>query len=173
MRRLLPLLFPLFAGCVTATGGSYVLPPESAVRLPLRQKAAPLVEKLLKRDGWVGEVASAESTGVVASSAPDGWSEDTFRFDVTARTPAGEPLLIPVADYTPMLEALRKKLRDLVEENGGDQVDWRVLEAYHERTLDFQYRQGGVNGRVRVRMAPQSDRPEELVTRVEFVVREQ
>lgn len=173
MRRLLLLLLPLFAGCVTATGGNYLIPPESAVRLPLRQKATALVEKLLKRDGWVGILAASENSGVIASSAQEGWSEDTFRFDVTAYAADAEPVLIPVADYTPILENLRKKLRDLVEDNGGEQVDWQVLEGYHERTLDFQYKQGGVNGRVRVRMAPRWDRPDELVTRVEFVVREQ
>lgn len=167
------LLLPLLAGCVTGTGGGYVTPPESAARLPLRQKVVPLIEKLLKRDGWVGEVVKTEKLGVIASAAVEGWSEEEFILDVEARTPDGEPLLIPVADYTPILETLRKRLRDLVEDYGGEQVSWLITEAYRERALEFKYRQGQVTGRVRVRMTPKTDRLEELTTRVEVVVREQ
>ena len=78
-----------------------------------------------------------------------------------------------MADYTPILETLRKRLRDLVEDYGGEQVDWLIHEGYKERTLEFKYKQGQVTGRVRVRMTPKTDRPEEMTTRVEVVVREQ
>jgi hypothetical protein len=103
----------------------------------------------------------------------EGWSEDTVSLDVTATTKDGQPILIPTADYTPMLETLRRRLRDLVEDHGGGQVDWQILEGFHERTLEFRYKQGDVAGLVRVRMAPKSEATEELTTRIEFTIREQ
>lgn len=172
MRRLAFLILALLTGCAT-TGGLFVAPRESAARQPLRQKAVGLVEKQLKRDGWVGEVVSVTRTGVLAPTVTDGWSEETITLDVTAKDADGRAVAIPVADYNPTLDALRRKLRDLVEDNGGGQVDWQILEAYHERTLVFLYKVGDVAGTVRVRMAPKADTPDELVTRIEFTVREQ
>ena len=169
----LTVLVLVLDGCVTGPGGVYVVPPESAVRVPLREKATSVVEKVLRRDGWVGTVVGSETTGIIASEVSEGWFEDRVVIDVAARTPDGRPLLIPVADYPPVLTAIRKQLTAVVESAGGEAVDWWTREAHGERTLEFWYKQGVMRGTLLVRMAPRlDDRPEELITRLEFVLRE-
>lgn len=174
--RCLPFVpvFVLLAGCVSGTGGVYVTPPESELRLPLRERITGFVGKSLDRDGWTGKVAHAETTSVLASQVSEGWFEDRVVMDVTARTKADEPLFIPVTDYTGVLTAVRKKLVTFVEAEGGVAVDWWTVEAHGERTLVFLYRHGESKGTVRVRVRPRAeDRPEEMVTRFEMTLREQ
>lgn len=164
----------LLAGCVSSTGGVYITPSESELRLPIRDKIAGFVSKSLDRDGWTGTVVNAETTGVLASQVSEGWFEDRVVIDVTARTSGGEPYLIPASDYSGVLTAVRKKLVTFVEAQGGVAVDWWTTEAYGERTLVFLYRHGESKGTVRVRMRPRAeDRPEEKVTRFEMTLREQ
>jgi hypothetical protein len=164
----------LSAGCVSGTGGVHVTPPESELRLPVREKIAGFVGKSLDRDGWTGTVVNTETTGVLATQVTEGWFEDRVVIDVTARTPAGEPLLIPVSDYSGVLTAVRKKLVTFVESHGGVAVDWWTVDAHDERTLVFLYRQGESKGVVRLRVHPRAeDRPEEKVTRFEMTLREQ
>jgi hypothetical protein len=172
MRRF-PLLLLLLAGCAS-TGGQFVVPPESALRLPIREKVPEFLAQCLKRDGWTGAVATSETTGVLATQVSEGWFEDRVVIDVTARTPDGEPLLIPVSDYPPVLTAVRKKLVTFVEAQGGVAVDWWTIEAHGERTLVFLYRIDESRGTVRLRVRSRAeDRPEELVTRFEMTLREQ
>lgn len=172
--RWLPLLLLLLpAGCASA-GGQFVVPPESALRLPLREKLTGMVQQCLKRDGWTGTVATSETTGVLATQVSEGWFEDRVVIDVTAHTPDGEPFLIPAADYSPVLTAVRKKLVTFVESEGGVAVDWWTIEAHGERTLVFLYRHEESKGTLRLRVRPRADdRPEELVTRFEMTLREQ
>ncbi len=92
------------------------------------------------------------------ANVPKGWSENTPFAEVTATTPDGQPTLIPLSDYTPLLETLCRRLRDLVEDSCGGQVDWQILEGHMERTLLFQYQVKGVSGATRVRMTPPADR---------------
>lgn len=171
--RFLPLPL-LFAGCVSGTGGVHVTPPESELRLPIRDQVAGLVGKSLDRDGWTGTVVHVETTGTLASQVSEGWFEDRVMIDVTARTPAGEPLLIPVSDYSVVLTAVRRKLVTFVESQGGVAVDWWTVEGHGERSLVFLYRQGESKGVLRLRVHPRAeDRPEEKVTRFEMTLREQ
>jgi hypothetical protein len=164
----------LVAGCVSSTGGVYVTPPESELRLPVREKFAGFVGKSLDRDGWTGTVVNTETTGVLATQVTEGWFEDRVVLDVTARTPAGDPLLIPVTDYSGVLTAVRKKLVTFVEAQGGVAVDWWTTEAHGERTLTFLYRHGESRGVLKLRVRARSeDRPEEKVTRFEMTLREQ
>jgi hypothetical protein len=172
MRRL-PFFVLVLAGCASP-GGQFVVPPESLLRVPLREKLTGMVEQSLKRDGWTGAVATSETTGVLATQVSEGWFEDRVVIDVTARTPNGEPLLIPVSDYSPVLTAVRKKLVTFVEAEGGVAVDWWTIEAHGERTLVFLYRHEESRGTMRLRVRPRADdRPEELVTRFEMTLREQ
>lgn len=167
------VLLPLVGGCATATGGVYVSPPESALRLPIREKVVGLLEKGLARDGWAGTIVSSESTGILSAGADEGWLEDRIVVDVTARTPGDDPLFIPLSDFAPVLTALRKRLVTLVESLDGVAVDWWTVETFGERTLVFLYKTGTIQGTVRVRVRHRTeDRPEEMVTRFEIVMRE-
>ncbi len=167
------VLLLLVAGCATATGGLYVSPPESALRLPIREKVVGLLEKGLSRDGWTGTIVSKESTGILAAGAADGYLEDRIVVDVTASDTAGDPMFIPLADFSPVLTALRKRLVTLVESLGGVAVDWWTVEAHGERTLVFLYKMDTIQGTVRVRVRHRAeDRPEETVTRFEITMRE-
>ena len=167
------VLLPLLGGCATATGGLYVVPPESALRLPLREKVVGLLEKGLARDGWTGTVISKESSGVLSAGADEGWLEDRVVVDVTARTPADDPLFIPLADFAPVLTALRKRLVTLVESLDGVAVDWWTVETFGERTLVFLYKADAIQGTMRVRVRHRvEDRPDEMVTRFEITMRE-
>jgi hypothetical protein len=170
--RFIPLF--LLAGCVSSTGGVYVTPPESELRLPVREQLVGFVGKSLDRDGWTGQVVSSETTGILSAGADEGWLEDRIVIDATARSKANdEPQFIPLSDFSPVLTAVRKKLVTFVEGQGGVAVDWWTVEAHAERTLVFLYRHGETNGTVRVRMRHRAeDRPEELVTRFEVTMRE-
>lgn len=172
--RFIPLLLlPLLGGCVTATGGVYVSPPESELRLPIREQVVGLLEKGLTRDGWTGTVVSKEATGILSAGVDEGWQEDRIVVDVTARTPTGDPLFIPQNDFSPVLTALRKRLVTLVESLGGVAVDWWTVETFGERTLVFLYKHGEIQGTMRVRVRHRTeDRPEEMVTRFEITMRE-
>ncbi len=171
--RFVPFVLPLLGGCATATGGLYVTPPESALRLPLREKVVGLLEKGLSRDGWTGTIATSESTGILSAGADEGWLEDRIVVDVTARTPADDPLFIPLSDFSPVLTALRKRLVTLVESLGGVAVDWWTVETFGERTLVFLYKMDAIQGTMRVRVRHRAeDRPDEMVTRFEITMRE-
>lgn len=173
MRRFTYFLFLLLAGCAS-TGGQFVAPPESELRLPLREKVTGFVEKALKRDAWTGAIVTSETTGILATQVSEGWFEDRVVIDVISHTPDGEPVLIPVSDYSAVLTAVRKRFVDLVETLGGVAVDWWTTEAHEERTLVFLYKYGESKGTVRVRVRSRAeDRPEDLVTRFEMTLREQ
>jgi hypothetical protein len=151
----------------------YVTPPESELRLPIREKVVGFVGQSLARDNWTGTIATSETSGILSAGADEGWLEDRIVIDVTARTKQDEPLLIPVSDFSPTLTAVRKKLVTFVELQGGVAVDWWTVEAHGERTLVFLYRHGEINGTVRVRVRHRAeDRPEEMVTRFEVTMRE-
>lgn len=172
MRRFVLLLF-LAAGCAT-TGGRFVTPTESEIRLPVREHVVPLLTQVLNRDAWTGTVVSSEAGGTLAPAVEDGWFEDRIVIDVAARTPAGDPHQIPLADYAPVLTAFRRKLMNYVESLDAVAVDWWTVESHDERTLVFLYRHNGIRGTLRVRVrARTDDRPEEKVTRFEVTLREQ
>lgn len=166
----LAILF--FGGCLFTVRTGDTTPPESLARVPLRTRVVALVERLLRTDRWAGTVADKTAEGRVSANAGDVWSEDTFTLDVAAEQPDGRPLLIPVDDYLPLLSTLRRRIRDVVEEAGGEQLEWTTTDAYHERSLVFRYKSGPVVGWVLVRVRPKTEQPEELLTRIEVTVQE-
>jgi hypothetical protein len=162
-------LLPLTVGCTF--DGRGVL-SESAVRLPLRDRVVGLVEKQLSGDGWTGTVVSRVNDGRVSTNASDVWSEDVFTLDVAVKQTDGTPIVIPMTDAVTHLGTLRKRIRDVVEDNGGEQLDYTIKDAYRERTLEFRYKSGGMVGWVQVRVFPKADRPDEEITRFEITIHE-
>ena len=159
----------LVAGCTFDGRG---LISESAVRLPLRDRVAGLVEKQLTGEGWTSTIVSRTTDGRVSTNTSDVWSEDVYTFDVAAKQTDGTPILISMNEATRILEALRKRIRDVVEGNGGEQLDYVINEAFRERTLVFRYTSGSLIGWVQVRIFPKNDRPDEEITRIEVTIHE-
>lgn len=172
MRRLGPILFAVLpiAGCLTDGRPNAV---ESAVRLPLRDKVAGLLLKLLTRDDWCGEVVDRKYAGRVSVDPADVWSEDVLTLDVLATDAYDDPVAVPPADYAAILGTLRRRIRDVVEDAGGEQIDWDIRDAFRERVLTFQYKSGDTAGAVVVRaFAVTGGQPDEPLTRFEITIRE-
>lgn len=147
---------------------------ESAVRLPLRDRVVGLVEKQLTGEGWTATVVSRTSDGRISTNVSDFWSEDVYTLDVAAKQTQADdtPILISMNEAVRILETLRKKIRDVVEDNGGEQLDYVINEGFRERSLVFRYKSGGMVGWVQVRVFPKTDRPDENVTRIEITIHE-
>jgi hypothetical protein len=169
---LFALTLPFISGCLFSVRTGDTAPPESVARVPLRARLMAAIEKLLSTDRWAGTIAEKTVEGRVSPNPGDVWSEDGYTLDVAATKPDGTPVLIPVDDYLPLLLTLRRRIRDVVEESGGEQLEWTTAEAYRERSLLFRYKSGAVVGWVLVRMHPKTERPEELLTRIDVTVQE-
>jgi hypothetical protein len=172
MRRLGPLLLTVLpiTGCLTDGRPNAA---ESAVRLPLRDKVAGLLVKLLSRDDWSGEVVDRKFAGRVSVDPADVWSEDVLALDVLATDAYDDPVVVPPADYAAILGTLRRRIRDVVEDAGGEQIDWDVRDAFQERVLTFQYKSGNTAGAVVVRaFAVTGETSDEPLTRFEITIRE-
>ncbi len=172
MRRLGPILLAVLpiAGCLTDGRPNAV---ESAVRLPLRDKVAGLLLKLLTRGDWCGEVVDRKYAGRVSVDPADVWSEDVLTLDVLATDAYDDPVAVPPGDYATILGTLRRRIRDVVEDAGGEQIDWDIRDAFQERVLVFQYKSGDTAGAVVVRaFAVTGERADEPLTRFEFTIRE-
>lgn len=170
MRGIICLVWiPFAVGCTFDGRG---LTSESAVRLPLRDRVVGLVEKQLSGDGWTGTIVSRTADGRVSTNVSDIWSEDVFTLDVAAKQTDGTPIVIPMNDAATLLGTLRKRIRDVVEDNGGEQLDYTVKDAFRERSLEFRYKSGGMVGWVHVRVFPKADRPDEDITRIEITIHE-
>jgi hypothetical protein len=172
MRRLGPILlaFLPISGCLTDGRPNSV---ESAVRLPLRDKVAGQLLKLLNRDDWSGEVVDRRYAGRVSLDPADVWSEDVLVLDVLATDAYDDPVVVPPEDFATILGGLRRRIRDVVEDGGGEQVDWDIRDAFQERVLTFHYKSGNTAGAVVVRAFPiAGERPDEPLTRFEITIRE-
>jgi hypothetical protein len=145
---------------------------ESAVRLPIQDKIIGLIEKQLNRDSWRGAIVSRTDDGRVSTNPTDLWSESSIVLDVEAKREDSSSMVISTEDSVTVLNALRRRLRDLVEDNKGEQLDWTIHEAYRERRLVFRYKSGHVLGWIQIRLFPKSDRPEETLTRFEIIIHE-
>jgi hypothetical protein len=133
----------------------------------------PLLEKLLQGEGWTAKVVSHERLGRVATNAGEDWSEDLLILDLAAQARDQSEVLIPVQAYLPILASLRRQIRDVVEDAGGQQLEYTFSETYHERSLMFRYQSGTVLGYVLVRIFPKTERDDERLTRLELTVHEQ
>jgi hypothetical protein len=172
MRHIGPILLAVLpiSGCLTDGRPNAV---ESAVRLPLRDKVAGLLIKLLNRDDWSGEVVDRRYAGRVSVDPADVWSEDVLVLDVLATDAYDDPVVVRPGDYAAILGTLRRRIRDVVEDGGGEQVDWDFRDAFQERVLTFQYKSGDTTGVVVVRAFPVAgEQPDEPLTRFEITIRE-
>lgn len=170
---MLLVLLPI-AGCVTSHRSANAETAPSHARLLLRERLAPMIEKLLKQDGWTGTIAERKLESRIQDDAGGAWSRDEYTFDIAACDPAdGSMVAIPIGDGEPILRTLRRRIRDLIEDDGGEQLDWTIGESYHERKLVFQYRQADTLGWITVRFAPRTDGTDDFRIRIEVSVHEQ
>jgi hypothetical protein len=167
------LSIPVTSGCLFDVRTGDPVPAESPARFPLRDRTPGLVESLLAADDWTGTVVNRTTEGRVSGTPGETWSEDVITLDVAASNPSGGVTAIPVDAYRSMLGGLRRRLRDAVEEAGGEQLDYAFAEGYRERSLEFRYKSGNVFGRVLARVSPKTDRPDEPHTRIQVTIHEQ
>ena len=170
---ILLLLLGLTVGCVTngRSMNADIVPSEA--RRQLRVRLPMMVEKLLKGDEWTGKIESRTSGGTQTVNADTSFSEDVSYLDVVCRNRDDQPVAMPVEDYGALLTTLRKRIRDLIEDEGGEQLDWNITENYHSRTLWFQYRQDGRFGWLTVVVAPKLDGSDDPTTRFTVTIHEQ
>jgi hypothetical protein len=174
MRWTVLLLFlGLVCGCVSNGRSMNADIVPSQARVLLRDRLPTMLEKLLKGDGWTGRIEARTTGGTQTVNADTSFSEDVTHFDVASIGTTGEAMAIPTADYGTILGTLRRRIRDLVEDEGGEQLDWTITENYHSRTLWFQYRQDGRFGWLTVVVAPKLDGSEDLLTRFTVTIHEQ
>jgi len=131
-----------------------------------------LIEKQLQRDEYTARVIGIRDESSHTNSADTATSVDVLLFDIACTDAAGRPLALPLADYSGILGALRKRIRDVVEEEQGTQIDWAITEAYHSRLLIFQYRQGMRLGWLELAIAPKTDSSNDLTTRLRVQIEE-
>jgi hypothetical protein len=174
MRVAILLLFlGLTVGCVTNGRSMNADIVPSQARKLLRDRLPIMVEKLLKGDGWAGKIESRTSGGTQTVNADTSFSEDMSYLDVVCRNRDDEPVAMPVDDYGTLLTTLRKRIRDLIEDEGGEQLDWKITENYHSRSLWFQYKQDSRFGWLTVVVAPKLDGSDDLTTRFTVTIHEQ
>jgi hypothetical protein len=173
MRVVFFLFLGVCVGCVSNGRSTNADIQPSQARIQLRDRLPVLLEKLLKGDGWTGRIATRTAGGTQTVNAETSFSEDVTHFDVVSINTDGEAMAIPVSDYGTILGTLRRRIRDLVEDEGGEQLDWTISESYHSRTLWFQYKQDGRFGWLTVVVAPKLDGSDDLHTRFSVTIHEQ
>jgi hypothetical protein len=174
MRVAILLLFlGLTVGCVTNGRSMNADIVPSQARQQLRVRLSMMIEKLLKGDDWTGRIDSRTNGGTQTVNADTSSSEDVSYLDVVCANRNNEPVALPVEDYGTLLTILRKRIRDLIEDEGGEQLDWNITENYHSRTLWFQYKQDSRFGWLTVVVARKNDGSDDLTTRFTVTVHEQ
>ncbi len=170
---LLFLLIGLLAGCVTNARSMNADIVPSSARLKLRDRLPGMIEKLLQRDDWMGKIVARTTGSTQTVNDSISASEDVSFLDVVITSGDHAAQLMSMDDASTILGTLRKRIRDLIEDEGGEQLDWKITENYHSRTLWFQYKQEGRFGWLAIVVAPKLDGSDDLTTRFTITIHEQ